>query len=320
MKKIALSVAIIGVSSLFLFTACKKKDDKKADDPVTTVETPDGQSGTDNRDVQSENDQAVNEINDIISNTPRAAGRGSSESGTSGICGFAVDSVKITKDTILLNYNGVTCNNRTRTGTVRLSWVHGTKWKNANATIKIDYLNYKIVRASDQKSIMLNGTQYLTNVSGGTWVDLLTVANKTIVTTITGTNLQVTFEDNKTAVYNINRRASYTYPGSVLTVKAEGIGTSLSLTNLENFGTTRNGEAFTSQVTTPIVWNATCGGAVLSGAVNVKVPSKLFDLKFTYGVDVNGNPVTVSANSCPYGWKLEWTFNGSGNSKVFGYY
>lgn len=319
MKKIALSMAVFGLSAFILFTGCRKKEDPKTEEPAA-VETPDGQSGTDSREVTGENDEAVNEINDIISQTPRASGKGASESGINALCGFTADSAKIAKDTILLIYNGITCNNRTRTGTIRLSWAAGTKWKNAGATIKVDYINYKIVRASDQKSIMLNGTQYLTNISGGIWWELLLTKTKTsLISTITGTNLNVTFEDNKTAVYNINRRVTYTYPGNILTVKAEGIGNNGLLADLENYGTGRNGEGFTSQVTTPIIWNQTCGGAVIQGAVNIKVTSKAFDLKFIYGVDVNGNIVTVGPNQCPYGWKLEWTINNLNNSKVFGY-
>jgi hypothetical protein len=316
-KRILYSLALMSFSATLIFTACKKKEDPKVEEPVV-AETPDTQNGSDSREVQSENDAAVNEINDIISNSKRASGRSASTEGTSGICGFDVDSVKIAQDTILLKYNGITCFNRTRTGVIRLTWQSGTKWKNVGAKIKIEYLNYKIVRASDQKSIQLNGTQYLTNVSGGTWVELV-LNNQTLVNTVTGSNLQVTFEDNKTAVYNINRKVSYTFPNGILTAKAEGIGTNGTLSNLENYGTGRNGNIFTSQVTTPIVWNVTCGGAVIEGAVTVTNVTQNFNLKFQYGVDVNGNIQVVGANACPYGWKIEWNANGKSNSKVFGY-
>jgi hypothetical protein len=154
---------------------------------------------------------------------------------------------------------------------------------------------------------------------------LITKTKTSLISTVTGTNLNVTFEDNKTAIYNINRRITYTYPNTpgtssyILTVKAEGIGSNSGLTQLENYGTARNGDLFTSEVTTPIVWNLTCGGAVLQGDVNVKVASKAYALRFLYGVDANGNSVTVGPNQCPYGWKLQWTVNGSTNFKVFGY-
>ena len=318
-NKIFYSIALLGVSAALAFTSCKKKEDPKTEEP--TVETPDGQSETDNREVQGENDAAMSEVNDILAHTPRVGGK--SAEASSG-CVFEVDSVKIAKDTILFKYSGTTCNNRTRTGAIRLTWVHGTKWKNPGAVIKIEYINYKITRASDQRSMMFNGTQNLTNVSGGNWINLLSTLNYLLVNTVTGTNLNVKFEDGATAVYNINRKISYTYPGGIfpngiLTVQAEGIGSNLGVNNLENYGTARNGDAFTSEVSTPIIWNETCGGAVIQGAVSVTNVTKNINLKFTYGVNTSGNPMTVPANSCPYGWKLEWTANGSSNSKVFGY-
>jgi hypothetical protein len=323
-KNVLRSIAIVGFASALIFSSCKKKEEKEPEPDQAAIERAQaaendgGQTGTDNREVQEENDVASNEINDVISNSKRLGGRSSVIGSVSGPCGFDVDSVKIAKDTILFKYNGVTCNNRTRTGTIRLTWTAGTKWKVAGSVIKIEYLNYKVVRASDQRSFTLNGVQQLKNESGGNWVDLL-FSNQTLVTSITGSNLQVTFSDGKTAVYNVNRKATYTLPGGILTAKLEGIGSSNGLNNLENFGTTRNGDAFTSQVSTPIVWNLTCGGAVIQGAVSITNTTKNFTVSFLYGVDQNGNPQTVGANQCPYGWKFEWPGVNGANSKVFGY-
>lgn len=318
-KKILYGFALLSFSAALAFTACKKEEPKKE-----TVETPDGQSGTDNREVTGENDQSMSEANDALSQSSALGGKVVSTKGILGICGYDIDSTFIKKDTLILKYNGITCNNRTRTGKIILSWAHGTKWSNANAVIKIDYVNYKITRASDQRSIMFNGTQNLTNVSGGNWLNLILVTNYQLVNTITGTNLNVKFEDGKTAIYNINRKITYTYPGTfpngILTLKAEGIGNNGITNSLENYGTARNGDTFTSQVTTPIVWNVTCGGAVLQGVVSVTDVTKNYNLKFTYGVDANGTIQTVGPNACPYGWKLEWTANAATQSKVFGYY
>lgn len=316
-KKILYGIVMLSFSSALMLTSCKKKEEEKKEEPVKT-ETPDGQSGTDNREVQGENDQATNEINEVISKTKELGGRSSGGAGITGICGFDVDSVSFKQDTIVFKYNGVLCLNRIRTGNIRLSWVHGTKWTNAGATIKVEYLNYKVVRASDQRSWKLNGVQYLKNESGGTWLNLL-IPGGSLVNSITGTNLVVTFEDNKTATYNINRKITYTYPGSVLTIKAEGIGTNNGVSSLENYGTARNGDQFTSQVSTPIVWNAACGGAVLQGVVNLKDITQNIELVFTYGVDASGNPQAATPTSCPFGWKLGWTANGTSSSKVFGY-
>lgn len=322
-QKILGTVALLTLSAVLTVTSCKKKEDPKTEDPAPAA-APDGQSGTDNREVQGENDAAVNDINNVIGNS-RLAGRSASAAGATGVtgsvCGLIVDSSDIANGMIKFTYTGVTCDNRTRTGSVKLTLPNGVKWKNPGAVIKIEYQGYKITRASDQRSIQFDGEQLLTNVSGGTWWELLiTKTKQSLVSTITGTNLQVTFEDNKKATYNINRRVTYTYPNNIITVQAEGIGVSNGQSSLENFGTARNGDVFTSQVNTPVVWNTTCGGAVIQGNITIKDITKGYDLGFTYGVDVSGSPVTVGINQCPYGWKMTWNINGLSGSKVYGYY
>ncbi|MDI1356108.1 MAG: hypothetical protein PSX36_14410 [bacterium] len=321
-NKIVFGLSILSVCSMLLLTDCKKKSNNNSD-PVTPDET--GQSSTDSRDAQSENDAAINDINDVISSDVKLSGKSEDAQGTSGsICGLVVDSSLSSTGVIKLNYIGTTCNNRTRTGSIRLSMLNyalGARWKNAGTVIKVDYINYKITRASDQKSIMLNGTQNLINVSGGTWLNLLVFKNQaSLISTVTGTNLNVTWQDGKTAIYNINRRITYTIPGNILTCQAEGIGTNNSLTSLENYGTTRDGDAFTSQVTTPIIWNLTCGfGAPIQGGLKMKVASKNFDLVCLYGVNSAGTPVTPGSVTCPFGWKLQWTLNNASQSKVIAY-
>ena len=92
------------------------------------------------------------------------------------------------------------------------------------------------------------------------------------------------------------------------------------MNSLENYGTTRDGDVFTSQVSTPIVWNWTCGWwAPTQGAVEIKVDSKEFSLNVTFAVDKDGNAVSVAANSCAYGWKVEWKHKNKTKKKVFGY-
>ncbi|MFO0321259.1 MAG: hypothetical protein ACK504_02390 [Bacteroidota bacterium] len=161
----------------------------------------------------------------------------------------------------------------------------------------------------------------MTNETGGTWWELIILKTQpSLASSITGTNLNVTFDDSKTAIYNINRRFTYSYPSDLLTCTGEGIGSSDGLSNLENYGTTRDGDKFTSQVTTPIVWNLTCGPwAPVNGEVNIKVVGKDFALKVLFSVNASGSPVSASANNCPYGWKVEWTYKNKTDKKVFGY-
>lgn len=318
-NKLILSLAAIVLCGSMVFTSCKKRKEAKNED---------GQASTDNKNVQSENDAAMSDINDIVASSSlkgKNAGTYNSKGVTGNVCGVTVDSVNIATGSILLNFDGTTCNNRTRTGSIRLTILDfpNKEWKDAGAVMKVDFINYKVMRASDGKFVLLNGTQNIVNVSGTTWWDLLfTTAHSSIITEVKSNGgVNVTFEDGKTAVYNINRRITYAWiSGFNFSCTAEGIGTQESLSNLENYGTTREGDAFTSQVTTPIVWNVTCGWwAPVQGAVEIKVDSKDFALNVTFSVDKDGNPVTAAANSCPYGWKVEWKHKNKTRKKVFGY-
>ena len=325
MKKTNLiySLSLVLIAFALTFTSCKKKKEFKNEN---------GQASSDNRTVQSENDAAVNDINTEIGANNFLHGRTGAPSATNDLhstlkitaTGYTVDTVGAYLGTIKINYNGTTISNRTRTGSIRLTiqnYSTGKRWKQAGCVLQVDFLAYKVTRASDGKSVELNGTQYITNETGGTWWELLIIKTQpSLASSVTGTNLNVTFDGTSSAVYNINRRFTYTIPGNILTCTGEGIGTSAGLSSLENYGTTREGDAFTSQVTTPIVWNWTCGPwAPVQGEVNIKVDGKDFALKALFSVDAAGNAVSASAGSCPYGWKVEWTYKKKTNKKVFGY-
>jgi hypothetical protein len=317
-KHIFSAFTIFLVTGLLFMASCKKRQAFKNED---------GQTSIDNRNVQSENDNAVSDINNVISNQPLMNGRTASPSNTNGvlsnICGLVVDTTGAHLGTITLNFNGTSCNNRTRTGSIKLTiidYASGKRWKQAGCVMKVDYINYKITRTSDGKFVMLNGTQNLTNISGGSFLALLFNLQPNLSASVTGTNLSVTFESNKTATYNIHRKFTYTWANSILKCVGEGIGTHNGLSNLENWGKTRDGDDFTSQVITPVVWNTTCGAwAPIEGQVHIKVDSKEFEVKGTFGVNSSGNVVAVGTNQCPYGWKIDWTYKNRSNSKTIGY-
>lgn len=312
-----LKISTLGLCLMLAVSSCKKKNEFKEED---------GQTSIDNRDAQSENDAAINDINEAIGQQSKLGSKGAETSAVTGdICGLTIDTLGLSGGSIKLMYNGTTCNNRTRTGSIKLTiqdFANGKRWKQAGCVVKVEYLAYKITRASDGKSIQLDGVQYLTNETGGGWLEFLIFKTQpSLGVTIKGNSLNVMFEDGKTASYNINRRITYTLPGGIITCTAEGIGSLNGIGNLENYGLTRDGDEFTSQVTTPIVWNLTCGwGAPVQGEVNIKVDSKDFELKCLFAVDAQGNAVTVGANNCAYGWKVEWKYKKKTKKKVIKYY
>lgn len=320
-KSVWMMLSVFAFALTIAFTGCKKQK---------AFRNEDGQDSADARQVQGENDAAVSDVNDVISNQPLLHGRVASPKGTTGIlgniCGLTVDTNGAYQGTVKLNYNGTVCSNRKREGSIRVTiidYANGKRWKHTGCVMKVDYLAYKITRASDGKSIQLDGTQYITNISGGTWFELIFLGQQNLTHSVTGDELNATFDDGKTAVYNIYRKFTYTWNGTtnVLTCTGEGIGSSSGLNNLENYGYTRDGDWFTSQVVTPVVWNTTCGAwAPIQGEVDIQVASKQFKLNCLFGVDVNGNAVNVGANACPYGWKVEWKYKNKTKNKVLGYW
>lgn len=318
-SKFLLAVITLSVIGAVTFSSCRKSKAFRKED---------GQTSADSRTAQGENDAAISDINDVVSNQPLLHGRTNGTSNSNGImgniCGLTVDTNGAYMGTINLHFNGTTCNNRTREGDIRLTildYASGKRWKDAGCVMKVEYFLYKVTRASDGKSVRLEGIQYLTNVSGGTWFDLLFLGQPNLVSTVTGENLAVNFDNSSTAVYNINRKFTYTWANNILTCTGEGIGSADGLSNLENYGTTRDGDPFTSQVITPVVWNTTCGAwAPIQGEVDIKVDSKDFKLNCLFGVNQTGNAITVGSNSCPYGWKVSWKYKNKTNTKVLGYW
>ncbi|MES2760909.1 MAG: hypothetical protein V4677_01835 [Bacteroidota bacterium] len=316
-KNLVLAITGCVIAASLTFSSCKKKEEEKVDES--------GQASTDSRQAISENDASIDDINKTISDYPNMHGRTSQSAQTNTIGGVSVDTTGSYMGTIKLNYDGITVvNNRKRSGSIRLTIINyasGQRWKMAGCVLKVEYLAYKVTRASDAAFIELNGIQNLTNVSGGTWWELFIGTQPNLSSSVTGTNLSVNFNGAGTASYNIHRKFTYTWANSVLTCTGEGIGSSGGINNLENYGTTRDGDGFTSQVTNPIVWNTTCGAwAPVTGRLIIKVASKNFDLDCSFGVNTSGVPVTVGSNQCPYGWKLVWTVGSVTQNKVIGYY
>lgn len=289
----------------------------------------DGIESADNQNIQSQTDLASNDANTAIGNYQMMSGKVNTTASTASIlstniCGATVDTNGLYMGTVQINYNGTVCDNRKREGSIKLTIVDhnlGKRWKDVGCVLKVDYLNYKVTRASDGKSLLFNGTHYITNVSGGTWINLVLNTQSNIVHTITGNGLSVKFEDGNTSTWNINRQYTYTWGNNILTCKGEGIGTYNGISQLENWGTTRAGDEFTSQVNTPVIWNTTCGAwAPTQGEVTIKVASKFFELKCDFAVDQAGNSVTVAPNTCAYGWKVEWKYKNKTKKKIYGYY
>lgn len=313
---------------VLLITNCRKKEKTEEPAPAATTTgsasvTENGQSLIDNEKIIFEADASASDINTTITNYSALNGKFNQASSITTVCGMTVDTNGMHLGTIRLDYNGTVCAGRKRTGSIQLTiqnFSTGIKWKNMGAVVKVDYLNYKMINTTTSQTVALNGTAYLTNQSGGTFLDLFLATQTNLAHTYTANSLLVQLNALNTYTYNVNREVTYTYSSSVFTASVTSNVAFGGYSNLESWGSTGSDSVFCS-ITNPIVWNTTCGAwSPVTGNVTVKVKSKSYNLNGTLGVDAAGTPVVPTPSTCPYGYKINWTIGSTTSSVVVGYF
>ncbi len=282
------------------FTSCKKEATTQTDsDNMVEVQThTDDQSR-----VSTDMDDVADDANVALETNTSFTGRFMDAQNTNGIiCGAtSVTDTAANPRTITITYNGNNCaNTELRTGVVTLSMPAGTKWKNAGAAITVTYQNLKIKRLSDAKSITINGSHTLTNVTGGLLAQLPTLQN--IIHTIASSNMSITFDDNSQRTWSVGRKRTFTYNNGVV-LSISGIGVSGTASNLAEWGSNRYGHAFTTAIREPLVFRQSCDFRLTSG----KIEHQGFaSASITFGLDASGAPA-----ACPgtghYYYNLTWT-------------
>jgi hypothetical protein len=311
MRTRILLLSIILLGTLSFTQSCKKN---------RLVKNETGQVSEDNSQIQQGMDAAVYDGTNAMSGNSSINGRVMNAAAIT-VCGATTDTSQKAQGIITLNFDGSTiCNGRIRAGMIKLTLVGyttGTRWKTAGAVCRMDFTDYKVTRSSDSKSLVFNGTANVTNVSGGNIVLLTFGLQPNVIHKIESGAITVKFDDGKTSTCNLSRQFTYTYSNGVYQVKGEGVGSKNGLSSIENWGTTRDGDEFTSQVTQPVIWNSTCGAhKPVSGKLDIQVASKEFGLVTTLGVDNSGN---VVSSGCPWGLKVEWTYKNKSGSKLYAY-
>lgn len=307
-------VLIIGLPLIFITGSCKKKKAFKEEN---------GQSAEDMKRVQSQNNEVVNDINVAIMEQSLMRGKGTDlNSVTTELCGVDIDTLLILKGITRLIYNGNLCDGVKKTGQIIISLTEYPlkKWKYPGCVVKIDFIAYKVT-GPDGKSVQIDGTEYLENESGNSWYNMRYLNATNLIQIQTGDNLKITFDDAHTAIYNINRRITFNYStaSKITSCRIDGLGSSNGVSNLDNWGQNQDGDNFTTTVISPLVWKSNCGSrAPLEGEVHMKVEGKEFEIKCLYGIDEEGNSVAEST-TCPFGWKLSWSYKRKTLSRIIAY-
>jgi len=187
----------------------------------------------------------------------------------------------------------------------------GVHWKDAGAALTVTYQNYKVTRLSDKKSITINGSHLLTNVSGGLLYQLPNL--QTITHTIGSSNLSITFDDGSQRNWNVARKRVYSYNNGAPLITISGTHTEGSQTGIADWGTDRFGRAFSTAITQPLVISSACNFRLTSGEVLHTRPGSTAVV--TFGLDKNGLATTCPATGSYY-FKVVWTGT-SGTSQTF---
>ena len=308
MKIKIISLSVLVCSLALIFNACKK-DNSTTQDNTTELTS---QSDDQNR-FSTEVDAVANDANAALSTN---VGMNGGRMEGSPICDatIVVDSTSDPR-TITINYNGTNCwGNRTRTGVVKLSLPANQHWKDAGATLTVTFTNLKITRVIDGKSITLNGTKTITNVTGGL-VPYLS-GQGTITHTISSPGITVTFDNNTQRTWQIAEQRVFTYNNGIV-ITTTGTHTDGNKTGIAEWGTNRNGNAFTTSILSPIVIRQDCNFRIVSGSVQHSVPNATATV--TFGLDKTGAPTTCPTGTDTYFLKLEWTVLNTSHSLILPY-
>jgi len=316
MKKVFfyLSIMMLSVSML---QSCKKKEEevKKELDEETKQFT------EDSNELKAELDNVDNDINSSLENT--TMGGRMAETYSSPLCGVLIDTSQIANKIIFYNFDGTTpcfSPSRTRAGQIKVQLVQGNRWRDAGAVLRINYINFKVTRLSDNKFITINGEKTLTNVNGINWITFL-ASTSNYVLKERALNLQVNFSSGSTATWSSARRTTWEWVGANVApgipyghVKftSNGDTTLSSVANTESWGINRFGFAFTTHFIQPWISNSYCGfWRPNAGIIEHNVNNSSY--KLTAGLDPAGNPSTTA---CAYGYKVEWTPAGGASQSV----
>ncbi len=295
-------VAILAIS--ISLTSCKKDNDTKDNTDLAT-------HSEDQSEFASNDDDVINDANNVIDDNPAFNGRPGSASNLFLPCNadIVLDSTA-TLRRLRITYHGNNCNNtRTRNGVVTLTMPLTSHWADQDAVLTIETTNLVITRISDTRSITINGTQTITNVTGGRIWDLASTG--TIIHDIASPGIDVAFENGTHRTWQVSKKRTFTYNNGIV-ITTIGTHSQNGVDNISEWGTNRFGSAFTSAITQPMTIRQDCNFRLVSG--EIAHAGGLGSVVVTFGLDATGNPVTT----CPAGpfyFKAVWTGN-NGNVRV----
>jgi hypothetical protein len=295
-SKIRLIAAVTFIMAA-AFTSCKKTDTNQSASDQTTELTA---QADDQSSVSTELDAVANDANTILESN--VAFNGKIENALGVLCNATTvaDSANGIKK-ITITYNGSNCSGkRSFTGVVVLSMPVAVHWKDAGAVLTINIQNLKITRVNDSKSITINGTKTITNVTGGILKDLS--SRGTITHAINGTDLSLTFDNGTKRTWQVAKQRVFTFNNGIV-ITTTGTHKEGAVSGISEWGTNRFGNDFVTAISQPMVVRQDCDFRLVSGEVT---HGKLIaDVTVTFGLNAAGE-TTGCPNDGTYYFKAVW--------------
>jgi len=316
-------LVVVGISGV-LFSCNKNSSSGNSNTSNTSLQA----NSDDETRVSTETDAAFDDVNSAMTAQYGITGAATARQmqqrvldGPGGVDSGLICDANISVDTasnprtITITYDGNSCTlNRTRTGSIVISWPAGQLWRDSGAAVTVQFNNLAITRLSDNKTITINGTHTYTNASGGSLISLPNNPGSTVIHTITSSNMQVTFDNGAKRNWNVARQRAFTYnQGFVVTTS--GLHTDGNLSGISEWGTDRFGSAFEVAILEPRVimqacaWQMTAGEVAFTNAAGITT--------ITYGLNATGASTGCPVNGGTYYFQLSWTAASSGKTYTF---
>lgn len=297
MKKMKMLSLGLLFSFALLFTACKKSSTNDSTENTTESQV----HSEDQSMVADQVDESANDATTMTENVIAMTGR-TPVPWFPNPCNSTItyDTMNAIR-TMTITYNGLNCNGtRTRTGVITISIPSGVLWKNAGAQLTINFINLKITRVSNGKSITINGTKVVTNVSGGLIREVATMGP--VTHTITSSNMSITFDNASQRTWSIAKRRVFSYNNG-LVITTTGTYSDGATTGISEWGTNRFGNSFITQIVDPMIIRQDCAFRLTSG--HIKHTKLIRTVDVTFGLDSAGNPTTCPGAGSYY-MKISW--------------
>ncbi|GGA85896.1 hypothetical protein [Puia dinghuensis] len=247
--------------------------------------------------ISTELDAAFNDVDSAIGKA-------------SAVCGgtITVDSVD-TPRAITITYSGNTCNAlRNRTGTIKIASTPGTSWTTAGDTATVTFTTVVITRLADSKTLTINGGFKYINISGGSLAGLSTSGATPVVHTISGVNINITYDNGTVTTWQFARKRTYTYNSGIV-ISTLGMDSVGGMASVADWGGNRFGNSVIVAPTSPLLINQSCNWQMTGGQETLNNPVGITAL--TFGLDTLGKAATgCPATGSHYFYNLSWTGTG----------